>query len=180
MHLRIKIYNLLTKNMHFSCKKKNVYYKNYLCTNKLPMVNLLFTLANLLLFLYLLKKNLQRKKAKKMKKFKGEQVLNILINTDANMQKGKIISQACHAVAGTIRQSDNEDWERGGEAKIVLKATYDEMCECIEIAKKNDIPYYRVYDAGRTQVAAGTNTAVAIGPAPKELMTRVTGHLKLF
>ncbi len=38
---------------------------------------------------------------------------------------------------------------------------------------------YIVHDAGRTQIPAGSQTVLAIGPAPKSLIDQVTGHLKL-
>ena len=37
-----------------------------------------------------------------------------------------------------------------------------------------------IFDAGRTQVAAGTRTVCAIGPGPAKLIDTVTGHLKLY
>ena len=41
------------------------------------------------------------------------------------------------------------------------------------------MPTYIVCDAGRTQIAAGSQTVLAIGPAPKSLVDQVTGHLRL-
>ena len=38
---------------------------------------------------------------------------------------------------------------------------------------------YIVYDAGRTQIPAGSQTVLAIGPAAKSLLNGITGHLKL-
>ena len=34
-------------------------------------------------------------------------------------------------------------------------------------------------DAGRTQIAAGSLTVVAVGPGPEAIVREVTGHLKL-
>jgi PTH2 family peptidyl-tRNA hydrolase len=36
-----------------------------------------------------------------------------------------------------------------------------------------------VADAGRTQIAAGSRTVLAIGPAPNAALNEITGHLKL-
>ena len=36
-----------------------------------------------------------------------------------------------------------------------------------------------VHDAGRTQIAAGSATVLGIGPAPKSVVDKVTGGLKL-
>jgi PTH2 family peptidyl-tRNA hydrolase len=38
---------------------------------------------------------------------------------------------------------------------------------------------YLVEDAGRTQIAAGSKTVLAIGPAPVAELDRITSHLKL-
>ena len=36
-----------------------------------------------------------------------------------------------------------------------------------------------IADAGRTQIVAGSHTVLGIGPAPKSMIDKVTGHLKL-
>ena len=36
-----------------------------------------------------------------------------------------------------------------------------------------------IHDAGRTQIASGSATVCGIGPGPKSVIDRVTGHLKL-
>lgn len=41
------------------------------------------------------------------------------------------------------------------------------------------LPTYIVHDAGRTQIPAGSQTVLAIGPAPKSQLDVVTGHLRL-
>jgi len=41
------------------------------------------------------------------------------------------------------------------------------------------VPTHAVIDAGRTQIAAGSLTVLAVGPAPVDLIDRITGHLKL-
>jgi len=46
-------------------------------------------------------------------------------------------------------------------------------------AAQKGIPYYIVEDAGRTQIAAGSRTVLALGPAPVRLFDGVTSHLKL-
>jgi PTH2 family peptidyl-tRNA hydrolase len=37
-----------------------------------------------------------------------------------------------------------------------------------------------IRDAGQTQVAPGTRTVIAIGPAPKSVLDEISGHLKLY
>lgn len=47
-------------------------------------------------------------------------------------------------------------------------------------AKNNQLLVSIVQDAGRTQVASGTKTVLAIGPGPKHIIDQVAGHLKLY
>ena len=60
------------------------------------------------------------------------------------------------------------------------------MCACrllqddlAEKALAAGLPAYIVCDAGRTQIAAGSQTVLAVGPAPKSVVDAITGHLKL-
>ncbi len=46
-------------------------------------------------------------------------------------------------------------------------------------ASNSGLMSYLVVDAGRTQIAAGSKTVLAIGPAPKSQLDEITGHLKL-
>ncbi len=36
-----------------------------------------------------------------------------------------------------------------------------------------------IADAGRTQIASGSHTVLGVGPGPKSVIDKVTGHLKL-
>lgn len=47
-------------------------------------------------------------------------------------------------------------------------------------AKAKGILTHVVMDAGRTQIASGTRTVLALGPAPKPDIDAVAGHLKLY
>jgi peptidyl-tRNA hydrolase len=46
-------------------------------------------------------------------------------------------------------------------------------------AQADGLPAYLVTDAGRTQIAAGSKTVLAIGPAPKSRIDQITGSLSL-
>ena len=46
-------------------------------------------------------------------------------------------------------------------------------------AEAQRLPCYLVADAGRTQVAAGSHTVLAIGPAPESVIDGITGNLRL-
>lgn len=71
-------------------------------------------------------------------------------------------------------------WRRRGEAKIALAVGSEGEIRTLEAAgKRAGVGVYVVVDAGRTQIAAGSVTVLAVGPAPVEMVNKVTGHLKL-
>lgn len=47
-------------------------------------------------------------------------------------------------------------------------------------AKEINVLSSVVRDAGQTQVAPGSRTVIAVGPAPKSVLDKITGHLKLY
>lgn len=55
-----------------------------------------------------------------------------------------------------------------------------EMLNLDKLAKENNILSSIIRDAGQTQVAPGTHTVIAIGPAPKSVLDKITGYLKLY
>jgi peptidyl-tRNA hydrolase, PTH2 family len=71
-------------------------------------------------------------------------------------------------------------WERSGQAKVAVKSSgLPEMLEIAERARLKGLVTYIVMDAGRTQIAAGSRTVLAIGPAPAAEFNGVSDHLKL-
>ena len=109
----------------------------------------------------------------------------IVVRTDLEMGKGKIAAQVGHSCvlgAENVRKSNPEwfdEWWMGQE-KIVVKVT---SLKELENVKKDaidlNLPWSEVTDAGHTQIAPGTTTCISIGPAPAELIDKVTGTLKL-
>lgn len=68
-----------------------------------------------------------------------------------------------------------------GGTKITMRIdSEDEMLALHERAKEMGILSSIVRDAGQTQVAPGSRTVIAIGPAPKSVLEKITGHLKLY
>lgn len=68
-----------------------------------------------------------------------------------------------------------------GGTKITLRLdSEEEMLKINERAKKMGILSSIIRDAGQTQVAPGSRTVIAIGPAPKSALEQITGHLKLY
>lgn len=111
-----------------------------------------------------------------------------VVNMELNMGTGKVAAQCAHAALALHRiMIDNADrygemmmsWEQFGETKIVLKG--DNSAQLSELAKKAEslgLPNYIVQDAGRTQIAAGSQTVLGIiGKVDK--VDSITGKLKL-
>lgn len=71
-------------------------------------------------------------------------------------------------------------WENSGCAKICLKVeTEREMMTIRKGASVRGLNFYLVHDAGRTQIAAGSATVLAVGPGLVEEIDILTGQLKL-
>jgi len=109
----------------------------------------------------------------------------IIIRTDLKMQKGKIAVQAAHAsIAAFIKAKRKEPeltekWLNSGMQKSILKIdSKEELVMLFEEVKKR-YPSSLIKDAGRTQIPAGTITAVGIGPALESDLDKITGKLKL-
>ncbi len=109
----------------------------------------------------------------------------IVVRADLGMRKGKIAAQVGHACvlgAENVRKSHPEWFSKwwAGQEKIVLKVNSERD---LEEVKKNAIdlglPWAEVTDAGHTQIAPGTFTCISIGPAPEELVDKITSELKL-
>jgi PTH2 family peptidyl-tRNA hydrolase len=47
------------------------------------------------------------------------------------------------------------------------------------LAMSLNLNFCVIKDAGRTQIAPGSKTVLAIGPGPASLINQCTGHLKL-
>eukprot|EP00578_Thalassiosira_sp_NH16_P016463 CAMPEP_0181107728 /NCGR_PEP_ID=MMETSP1071-20121207/17240_1 /TAXON_ID=35127 /ORGANISM="Thalassiosira sp., Strain NH16" /LENGTH=193 /DNA_ID=CAMNT_0023191261 /DNA_START=8 /DNA_END=589 /DNA_ORIENTATION=+ len=110
----------------------------------------------------------------------------LCVNTSLSMGKGKIAAQCGHAAVGCYKRSRKQcpsalsAWERTGCAKIAVKCpTEAEMATILEKAASKGIPVYLVEDAGRTQIAAGSQTVLGLGPAPVREFEGITSHLKL-
>lgn len=109
-------------------------------------------------------------------------ILQVLVRKSLKMKPGKIAAQVGHGVIGAYSKADEktiESWKSRGEPIIVLKAEDEEIEDVVMKARKANVMVHKVYDAGRTQVAAGSNTIVTLGPAPKDVLNLITGSLKL-
>ena len=123
----------------------------------------------------------------------------IVMRTDLNMRKGKMIAQGAHATlgcllgddisierlakrnAGIISLTNNiRDWLALGMKKICVRAdSEEELLEIHAEAHRRGLSSFLVTDAGHTEFNGPTNTCIAIGPAEDTEVDLVTGHLKL-
>ncbi|KAG0236134.1 hypothetical protein BGW42_004018 [Actinomortierella wolfii] len=119
---------------------------------------------------------------------KEEYKMVLVIRTDLGMGKGKAAAQCCHACLANYRElaakSPNtlKRWEYySGQAKVTLKVdSEEEMLKLQQKAREAGLAAHSIRDAGRTQIAAGSRTVLAVGPGPISVVNQVTGHLKLY
>jgi len=118
---------------------------------------------------------------------RGEVKMVLVVRQDLKMGKGKAAAQCAHAAVGAYKKAARHQplvlkkWERDGQAKITLKADSEEVLEELElVAKSQKLVTSLIFDAGRTQIAAGSMTVLAVGPGPADVIDSVTGHLKLY
>lgn len=64
--------------------------------------------------------------------------------------------------------------------KVALQVKSEEELELLQAqAISLGLVAEVIQDAGRTQIAAGSHTVLGIGPAPRSIVDKVTGGLKL-
>ncbi len=107
----------------------------------------------------------------------------IIVRQDLKLPKGKAAAQAAHASVEAVLRSDKEDiknWRMSGMAKIVLKVENEkELLKLNQFAKDAGLVTAVITDAGRTVVAPGTRTCMAIGPNEDEKIDEIISELKL-
>ncbi|XP_019184917.1 PREDICTED: peptidyl-tRNA hydrolase 2, mitochondrial [Ipomoea nil] len=110
----------------------------------------------------------------------------LVVRRDLKMGQGKIASQCAHAATGMYSELMSSDrsllrqWELCGQPKIVVTCkNQQEMNNLKEAADSIGLPTFVVADAGRTQVASGSKTVLAVGPGSKAAVDSITGKLNL-
>lgn len=111
---------------------------------------------------------------------------NIVVREDLKISVGKLCVQIAHAsvLAAEKAKKTNKEWWEGwfkeGQRKIVVKVeSKEKLFELKEKAEKLGLPLSIVEDKGLTELPPGTVTCLGIGPAPKNLINKVTGKLPL-
>jgi PTH2 family peptidyl-tRNA hydrolase len=110
----------------------------------------------------------------------------MIVRRDLGMGTGKIAAQVAHAAVMAAERTKQKkpdwfySWFEAGQAKVVVKVqSFEELIEVKNHAESLKLPVVLVQDSGLTQIPAGTATCVGIGPAPSDLVDKVTQRLKL-
>jgi len=119
----------------------------------------------------------------------------IVMRTDLNMRKGKMIAQGAHAsLAFMTRRLERhpssfqlslskaeQEWLETSFAKVCVKATSEEqLLEIYQKAKQAGLQAHLVTDSGKTEFhGVPTNTCLAIGPDYSNKIDPITGDLTL-
>jgi PTH2 family peptidyl-tRNA hydrolase len=109
----------------------------------------------------------------------------LVIRKDLGMRKGKMIAQGAHASLKAVLEFREhvfvETWLQDAFTKIVVSVnSEEELLEIFNQASASLLPRALIKDAGRTEFhGEATYTAVAVGPAPADILDPITGRLKL-
>lgn len=110
----------------------------------------------------------------------------IVTRTDLNLSPGKLAAQVAHAAVACALDTKKtkpkwfKKWmDDGGKKAVVKVESVDDFHPLNRKAKRLDIVSYIVADAGHTEIPAGTETVLGIGPAPSNIIDQVTGDLPL-
>jgi PTH2 family peptidyl-tRNA hydrolase len=116
----------------------------------------------------------------------------IVMRTDLNMRKGKMVAQGVHASLAALRILQNDEtypayplamqqWMNDNERVITVRVdSLDELLSIEKVAAETGLPVAIVMDLGLTEFhGEPTQTCLAIGPAPDEVIDLITGKLAL-
>lgn len=107
----------------------------------------------------------------------------ILVRQDLKLPKGKAAAQCSHASVEAVLKSEKKTvkaWQNEGMPKVVLKVKNEkELLHYFQLAKDAGLVASLITDAGRTVVAPGTKTCIAIGPDEEGKIDPLTGKLPL-
>jgi len=115
-----------------------------------------------------------------------EYKLVLVFRADLKLSKGKAAVQAGHAAVSAAEDARKrrrqwwEDWMEEGQRKIAVKVKSEkELFELKRGAEEMSLPVALIVDRGLTEVPPDTVTCLGIGPAPNEVVDRLTGNLSL-
>lgn len=122
----------------------------------------------------------------------------IVMRTDLNMRKGKMIAQGSHASMAfltkeaqivedsfVVQNMENTslvmEWMKDGFTKVCLQiGSEQELIEICNLALEEGLTVNLITDSGFTEFnGVPTKTCLAIGPNLNEDIDKITSHLKL-
>ena len=110
----------------------------------------------------------------------------VVVRRDLGMGKGKIAVQVAHATLSVSEEAKRHhpDWWRRwydeGQCKVAVRVDSENDIRKLHASAEDlGLPSAIIEDRGLTQVAPGTVTCLGIGPAPSELVDKITGNLPL-
>lgn len=110
-----------------------------------------------------------------------------MLRSDIKMSPGKAAAQASHAAVSSAEEARKNypswwrEWIKSGQCKIILKVGSEtEIIELERKAREMKLPVALISDMGLTELEPGTITALGIGPAPSNLIDKITGNLPLY
>jgi len=119
-----------------------------------------------------------------LQSFKFKQV--IVVRTDLKMSAGKIAAQAAHAAVTAAEEVKRrrKDWWRNwieeGQCKVAVKVKNElELMRIEKEARMAGLQTALIEDRGLTELPPGTITCLGVGPAPTQLIDKVTRKLPL-
>jgi len=115
-----------------------------------------------------------------------ELTMVLVTRQDLQLSKGKLAAQCAHASAECVLSAKRsnprslDQYLRRGARKIVCKVPdLVSLREVYSRARKAGIICNLVTDAGHTEIPAGTETVVGLGPGPRVQIDKITGQLPL-
>ena len=110
----------------------------------------------------------------------------LIARADLQISTGKLAAQIAHAAVDSAEAARKTKrgwygkWVSEGQKKVVLLAnSLDHLLNLEKKAKALKLPTALIKDMGLTELPAGTVTALGIGPAPEEIIDKVTSSLPL-
>ena len=109
----------------------------------------------------------------------------IIMRTDLNMSRGKMIAQGGHGVFNIVHGDYCSDellakWRDGNQKKVVLAVnSLIGLMKIYDSAAKDGIMGAVIRDGGATEVSRSTVTCLAFPPYDKKKMAPIVGNLPL-
>ncbi|MCX8185661.1 MAG: peptidyl-tRNA hydrolase Pth2 [Sulfolobales archaeon] len=110
----------------------------------------------------------------------------IIVRKDLRMSKGKLAAQVAHAAVDSVLKVLRTKpewvylWVEQGQKKVVLAcASESDLLRAYEEFSKLGLPTSLIYDAGRTELPPNTLTTLGVGPAPSNILDKVSKGFKL-